>query len=232
MTLADAALDYARAGWPVFPCLPRSKQPAIKGGFHAATTNPATIERYWRIADRNIGIPTGEGAGFWVLDIDGDAGEATLAILEQEHGPLPPTREVTTGNGRHVWFHCAAPIPSSAGRIGTGLDARADRAYIVAPPSVHPSGRVYAWRIPTAPLAPAPEWLVRLARAKPVPTITERAVAAIKSPRSGAATTGALRPRRPRCRGGGAGGGGARLAQPRAQPRELPAVPACRWRRT
>ena len=42
MTLLDAALDYARAGWPVFPCLPSSKQPAVKGGFHAATTNPET----------------------------------------------------------------------------------------------------------------------------------------------------------------------------------------------
>ena len=137
----------------MFPCLPKSKQPAIKGGFHAATTNPATIQRYWRIADRNIGIPTGEGAGFWVLDIDGDAGEESLLLLERKHGPLPPTREVTTGNGRHVWFHCAAPLASSAGRIGSGLDVRADRAYIVCPPSVHPSGRVYSWRIPAAPLA-------------------------------------------------------------------------------
>ena len=182
MTLIDAALDFARTGWPVFPCLPRSKQPAVQGGFHAATTNPETIKRFWRIADRNIGIPTGEGAGFWVLDVDGEAGEAALLILEREQGPLPPTREVTTGNGRHVWFHCAAPIPSSAGRIGTGLDARADRAYIIAPPSIHPSGRAYAWRSGTELLAPAPQWLIRLARAKPVPTISERALASISLP--------------------------------------------------
>ena len=63
-----------------------------------------------------------------------------------------------------------------------GLDARADRAYIVAPPSVHPSGRTYAWRSRAEPLAPAPVWLVQLARAKPVPTISERAVATITSP--------------------------------------------------
>ena len=179
MTLLDAALEYAADRLPVFPCLPRGKQPAVPNGFHAATTNPETIQRYWRIADRNIGIATGAASGLWVLDVDGEAGEATLAALEREHGPLPPTCEVATGNGRHLWFAYTGPIPSSAGRIGTGLDVRADRAYIIAPPSIHPSGRIYSWRPGTEPLAAAPDWLVRLARAKPQPTISERALATI-----------------------------------------------------
>ena len=55
----DAALDYAARMLPVFPCAPRGKEPAIARGFHAATTNPETVRRLWRQADRNIGIPTG-----------------------------------------------------------------------------------------------------------------------------------------------------------------------------
>ena len=48
-TSLDAALRYAAEGLPVLPVVPRGKQPAIKGGFHAATTNPATVDRYWRL---------------------------------------------------------------------------------------------------------------------------------------------------------------------------------------
>ena len=57
--LLAAALDYAARGLPVFPCVPRGKTPAVARGFHSATTNPATIRRYWTDPDRNIGIPTG-----------------------------------------------------------------------------------------------------------------------------------------------------------------------------
>ena len=45
--LLAAALDYAARGLPVFPCVPRGKTPAVARGFHSATTNPATIRRFW-----------------------------------------------------------------------------------------------------------------------------------------------------------------------------------------
>ena len=57
--LLAAALDYAARGLPVFPCMPRGKTPAVARGFHAATTNPATIRRYWTDPDRNIATATG-----------------------------------------------------------------------------------------------------------------------------------------------------------------------------
>ena len=36
-TLLDAALDYARLGWQVFPCHPVGHQPLVERGFYAAT---------------------------------------------------------------------------------------------------------------------------------------------------------------------------------------------------
>src|SRR4051795_1668375 len=88
----SAALDYASRGLPVFPVVPRGKTPAVPRGFHRATTNPATIRRYWTDPDRNIGIPTGAPSGIWVLDVDGVEGEASLRALEIKHGAIPKTR--------------------------------------------------------------------------------------------------------------------------------------------
>jgi hypothetical protein len=123
--LLAAALNYAGKHLPVFPCQPRGKTPAVAGGFHAATTNAETIKRYWRIADRNIGIPTGSVSGVWILDVDGEDGEATPRGLQARLGALPQTREVITGGGRHLWFKYTGPIPSTADtRIGAGLHTR------------------------------------------------------------------------------------------------------------
>ena len=182
-TLLAAALEYAGEHLPVFPCSPRGKEPAIKRGFHAATTNPETIKRYWRIADRNIGIPTGSVSGVWILDVDGEDGEATLRGLQARLGALPRTREVITGGGRHLWFRYTGPIPSTADtRIGAGVHTRGDGGYVVVPPSVHASGRIYQWSVDSADqLAVAPDWLVKLARARPQ-SISERACSRIARP--------------------------------------------------
>ena len=134
-----AALDYATRMLPVFPCAPRGKEPAVARGFHSATTNPETIKRLWRQADRNIGIPTGSVSGFWVLDVDGEDGEASLRALEAKHGPLPATREVITGSGRHFWFKYTRPdsIHRRSDRARSRYQRRrrlCDRA------AAHPSG--------------------------------------------------------------------------------------------
>jgi hypothetical protein len=145
---------------------------------------PGNHPTYWRVPDRNIGVPTGTVSGFWALDVDGADGEETLRDLEVRHGSLPRTREAITAResgGRHLWFGCTGPIPSTAGNIGPGLDTKGDGGYVVVPPSVHPSGRRYAWSS-VDKLSAAPEWLVKLARAKPQSTISERAVAGIRRP--------------------------------------------------
>jgi hypothetical protein len=185
--LLEAALAYAAAGVPVFPLEPRGKDPVTKRGFYDATTNPATIRRFWRAPDRNIGIRTGALSGFWILDID-PGGEDEIRRLEEVHGALPPTRQVRTGRGgRHLWFEYTGPIQCSAGRIALNVDVRADGGYCIAPPSIHETGRRYQWLTnPTATLAIAPDWLFALTR-KPKPMISERAQ--VRVPRSSTGST-------------------------------------------
>ena len=54
--------------------------------------------------------------------------------------------------------------------MGPGLDVKADGGYVVAPPSIHPSGDLYTWEVEhhpdDVPLAECPAWLVNLLRTK------------------------------------------------------------------
>jgi hypothetical protein len=194
--LIAAAIHYATCGrLPVFPCLPRGKAPAVARGFLSATTNPATIRRFWTNPEYNIAIPTGAISGFWALDVDGAEGAATLRALETRHGAIPKTRTVVTPRGKHAWFAYPGAVPTTVSRIGPGIDTRGDDGYVVVPPSVHKTGQQYAFvGDPWAPIEPAPAWLIIAARARPAKLITERAVATVRGPcRAGAYGYAALR---------------------------------------
>jgi hypothetical protein len=162
-SFGQVALAYARRGLHVFPCLPRGKEPATANGYKDATVDPALIERWWRQdADCNIGIATGARSHCFVLDVDGDDAEAVLQKLGDHCGALPPTVETITPRGRHVFFDWPShPVRNSAGKLGPGLDIRGEGGYVVAPPSIHPSGRAYAWSVDSAnTFARAPSWLL------------------------------------------------------------------------
>jgi Bifunctional DNA primase/polymerase, N-terminal/Primase C terminal 1 (PriCT-1) len=161
----DAALQLAQKGLAVFPCQPRGKQPACDAGLHAATTDIERINRWWKaFPELNIGIATGKVSGIFVLDIDGEDGEGSLSKLEGAHGALPPTTEVITGKGRHCYFRTGKHrIANSAGQLGPGLDIRGDGGYVIAPPSIHPSGRSYCWSVDAmCDFAAAPDWLIAM----------------------------------------------------------------------
>jgi Bifunctional DNA primase/polymerase, N-terminal/Primase C terminal 1 (PriCT-1) len=157
------ALALARRGMAVFPCLPGRKEPATVHGCKDATTDAGTIEQWWRERpDANLAVATGVASNIFVLDIDGLDAEAGLNQLEKEHGSLPPSVESITARGRHVWFRYPTDVlvPNSAGKIAPGCDIRGNGGYVLAPPSIHPSGRRYEWSVDCSALAPAPEWLL------------------------------------------------------------------------
>ncbi len=168
--LLEAALTYARMGLPVFPCAPGRKTPLTDNGFHDATTDEATIRKWWRTNPRaNIGMPTGTASGTFVLDIDPrNGGEAGLNDLESRYAKLPDTTEgLTAGGGRHLFIrHPGNHVPCSQGELGPGVDVKGDGGYVVLSPSVHPNGNAYAWRdvraIDEVSPVECPAWLVKL----------------------------------------------------------------------
>lgn len=152
----------------MFPCKPKGKAPATAHGCKDATTDAARVETWWNgDASYNIGIAT--GGGVVVLDVDtdhaaGKYGDETLEELERQYGPLPETwQSLTGGGGVHYYFRCDDPALTVGTGIAPGLDYRGAGGYVIAPPSVHESGREYTWEAGHAPgstpMAALPEWL-------------------------------------------------------------------------
>jgi len=144
----EAALNYARRGWHVFPCAP-DKSPLTPDGFYNATTNAAVIRGWhWPL----VGLRLGERSGLSGLDIDvregGVNGYASLTALglkpEASLMDLSPTL-----GGRHLYFRF---LPGNNFDIAPGLQFK-NNGYFVIPP-----GEGRSWLSFSDP-SPAPEWL-------------------------------------------------------------------------
>ena len=142
-TLADAALTYARSGWPVFPCVPGGKQPACVHGCKDATTDPVQVGAWWaRNPDLNVAIATG-APGPDVLDVDvKDDGKAWVGFNRLKRaGLLSGARALveTRSGGVHVYF-AGTDQPNAARIGGVPLDFRGKGGYVLVPPSVVEGG--------------------------------------------------------------------------------------------
>ena len=146
-----AALDYARRGMWVFPIEPRGKKPLgrlVPHGLTQATTDEDQIWQWWgRVPDANIGISCGP-SHLVVIDVDErHGGDESIRDLTTKYPELAETCQAATGGGGwHLLYQApAVPIRNSTGSLAPGLDVRGAGGYIVAPPSIHPSGEAYEW---------------------------------------------------------------------------------------
>ncbi len=188
-TVAQAARLYARAGWPVHAlhdvssgvcscddgseCAKPGRHPRTPHGFYDATTDLQTVEEWWRRwPNANIGVRMGGPRGLAVVDLDGEAGQASWQRLTAEHGRGLETATAITPHGSHRWYRLPSglSVPRRIGSVAEHVDILG-AGYVVAAPSVvdreHPdkhkglcSGR-YEWRM--RQIAMLPDWVARLA---------------------------------------------------------------------
>lgn len=155
-TPADAPLQYADMGYPVFPCR-FNKKPATAHGYLDAVTDPEQIRKWWNENPAyNVGL---SAAGALVIDFD--TPEHPWLVFPWPAG-MPVSR--TPRGGWHHWMR--RPLgknwPISSGDLAPDLDVRTDGGYAVEFPSVTEHGS-YTWVEPLRPheLLPAPpRWLV------------------------------------------------------------------------
>lgn len=160
----EIAMSLRRLGYSVIPIQPKSKKPIVSWKrFQNKSAGEVEIKAWAKSSpDCGIAIVTGKVSGaLVVLDVDPrNGGDKTI---EGKH--LPPTPTVKTGGGGlHYYYRHDAELPS--GPIAPGLDLKAEKGYVVAPPSIHPSGNPYAWADGLTPTdlerAPVPEWILQL----------------------------------------------------------------------
>lgn len=148
MSAHDAALEYYGIGWQPVAAPLRGKVP--RGTWkHRQTerTTPREIEDGFS-RSANIFLVCGSISRLAVLDCDD---EAALEYWRDKLGDaLDRTTAVTTGNGFHFYFRLredqaergrSSPSSGESGK----WDIRAEGGGVIAPPSIHPSGRLYEW---------------------------------------------------------------------------------------
>jgi putative DNA primase/helicase len=179
-------LGALQRGWEVFPVRWGSKDGFFNttckdGGAgyswkKQATNDLAQVTEWARsFPGCNWGIRTGQTSGFFVIDLDG----AAAVKWAQEKG-LTPGYFVKTGNaaGDRYQMYFRQPeglIVKTASDLMPGtdikLDVRGDKnGYVIAPPSIHPSGLPYSL-VASGELPEPQQWLLDLV----VSTSPERA---------------------------------------------------------
>lgn len=140
------ALYYLRRGWSVVPVRRGEKIPAVP--WHQYQHRRATlaeIEDWYADPTMGVGIVTGPISNLIVADFDGSVGAETEAQILPRIGVGPVA--LTGGGGTHrLMAHPGRKVPTRTGVL-PGMDVRGDGGFIVAPPSVHASGRQYSWDV-------------------------------------------------------------------------------------
>jgi hypothetical protein len=139
-------------------CSSPGKHPRTPNGLKDASTDPAVIAKWFeQWPNANIAVVPGP-SGLVVADIDSKIAERVASWLGL---CAEPTLTALTGRtdfpGRHLYFRYTGP---SLGNLKVtvsddhliavrtdqpGLEIKHDRGYVIAPPSMHVSGRQYRW---------------------------------------------------------------------------------------
>lgn len=134
-----AALDYAAAGWRVFPCKAGTKQPATAHGFKDASSDPRIIRTWWHEGPYyNIGLDIPDD--IVVLDFDPRNGAPDPGALH-----CPDTRRQRTPSGGWHLFYTLPVETVTKGQWKKGIDVkRGGRGYVLLAPSETENGK-YEW---------------------------------------------------------------------------------------
>ncbi len=158
--LMNAAVEYAKRGWKVFPIKEDSKVPhpkLSKGGFKCATNNVELIKVWWEIDPHaNIGLSLAD-SGLVCLDADTYKSDCSFDELVEKYGMPTTLRQRSASGGLHLIFKCL-PADKFPGQLGSSIDIK-HNGYILLSPSVF-EGNTYAWDN-NEEIASAPHWLKR-----------------------------------------------------------------------
>ena len=156
VTGEDSVYEYAKyymeSGLSVIPLKLGSKEPLVAWKqYQERLPSPSELEEWFKGRSANIAIVTGRVSGNLVV-LDFDSKESFKAFVEKLKSAsrllridVNNTWIVETGKGYHVYLRLPREdlVPRTKVRLVEGVDLKAEGGYVVAPPSMHPSGKRY-----------------------------------------------------------------------------------------
>jgi len=121
------------------PLKPKSKGPLVKWSAEHWQPSPAELESWASIPGINWGARGGENLA--AIDIDSE--DEYFRFIATHRLP-PDCPVVKTGRGYHISVKPRRPIRSQ--RVN-GIELKCLGSYVVAPPSIHPSGSPYVFQV-------------------------------------------------------------------------------------
>ena len=153
----EEAKKYLIRGWSVIPLEAKGKKPLISWKEYQGRQATLSEVESWSKPENNIGIVTGKISGITVIDCDS---LAAIDLASKKGLPTCPT--VKTGKGYHFYYAYEPGVGNFQKRDDLpGIDLRGDGGFVVAPPSIHPSGAAYSWEGEMRGLPPLPKWILR-----------------------------------------------------------------------
>lgn len=148
--LVEYARSYARLGFYVLPIKPGDKTPVISRWQDKSSKDLTCIEHWWsKEPNSNIGIHAGK-SGLVIIDVDPrNGGLKSFARLKNELqncGCLSTYQVESGGGGLHLYYAAKNLNLLRNLDLGSGIDLIYGNKYVIAPPSVHPSGGIYEWK--------------------------------------------------------------------------------------
>lgn len=139
------------------------KKPTIEKWKPFQTRKPTKYElQQWfgNGSKNNIGIVTGAISGIAVVDFD-----SPDAVKLAKEKRFPQTPIAKTARGYHAYCRHKPGVGNFQDRDDLpGIDFRAEGGFVVAPPSMHETGKTYEWvagkNLDDLPLADIPEWIL------------------------------------------------------------------------
>jgi len=134
---------YKRLGFSIIPLKHKAKEPVIKWSeFESRKATEEELKQWFSKEDANVGIVCGSVSGNLAV-LDFESREAFIQFFEKTPEEMADsTLVVKTARGYHLYLKTDKPI-SSFKIPELQLDVKAEGSYVVAPPSIHPSGSRY-----------------------------------------------------------------------------------------
>jgi hypothetical protein len=144
----DYAMFYLSYGLSVIPLKPGEKVPLVKWErYQGEPPTIAEVQKWFKDTNYNIAIICGRVSRNLVV-IDFDDGEIYEKFMKEIEGDaelkdvIESTWLVKTGKGFHVYLWVDTDKPVKIGKLPR-VDIKGEGGYVVAPPSLHPSGKHY-----------------------------------------------------------------------------------------